>query len=633
MLQNLSDRLRGKKFQAWFILISLGLTFVMWGSTGRVNLDFGDSRPWAARVNGERIDRREVEDAWRNRQSEWQQQSGVDMPEDVRVKLQDELIEGYVRNQLLTDRAHSAGYRVTADRVQGYIRSLPAFQIEGQYNETLALSRLAQLGIAADKFRMDVRRTLANQELTRAVQVSEFMTPAEIGRRLSLEDEQREVQIAKLPIARYAAAVAVEETALAKWYGEHAPQFLTPESVKLQYAELSLAEISRAVSVTDADVQEAYAKNKAQYAVAEKRRARHILLADEKSANEVLARLKKGEDFATLAKQLSKDPGSGSQGGDLGWSERTAFVAPFADAVFAMKEGELRGPVKSEFGYHVIRLEGIQAERTKSFEESRADIETELKRDRAADAFGEREEKIARRLETPGAEFDVLVKETGLTAGEIATFTKQTGGAPLGAEPDLLSLVFGDAVLNQRKIGGPIALGDERFAIVRVLEHRKPVLPAIDTVRALVTERYRIERGTAAAKAAAEAAAAKIENGKPQGNAAVQQALAATGLAIEAARYVDRRDPSLDAALRGVAFKLARPKDGVARAAAVSLPDGSAAVVVVSATRAVPPAGDDAQRSTRLQQLKLASAQASLNAYVEELRRTAKVERNPQALQ
>ena len=95
------------------------------------------------------------------------------------------------------------------------------------------------------------------------------------------------------------------------------------------------------------------------------------------------------EDFATLAKQVSKDAGSAAQGGDLGWSERNAFVGPFADAVFAMKEGELRGPVKTEFGYHVVKLDGIEAARTKAFEEVRAELETELRRDRAADIFGE----------------------------------------------------------------------------------------------------------------------------------------------------------------------------------------------------------------------------------------------------
>ena len=633
MLQNLSDKLRGKGFQTWFLLISLGLTFVMWGATGRVNLDFTAGQPWAAKVNGDHVERREVEEAWRNRQSEWQQQTGKDLTDEDRVRLQDEVIEGFVRNRLIDTRAHEQGYRVTAAQVQNYIRSLPAFQVEGQYNETLALARLAQLGIAADKFRADVRRTLGYEELTKALQIGEFMTPAEVARRFALEDEQREVRVANLPIARYTAAVNVEPAALAKWYTEHAAEFMTPESVKLQFAELTLAQVSPLVTVTAADLQEAYAKNKVRYNAPERRKARHILLADEKSAKDVLARLGKGEDFATLAKQLSKDAGSGAQGGDLGWSERGAFVAPFADAVFAMKEGELRGPVKTEFGYHVIKLDGIEAARTKSFDEVRGDLETELRRDRAADLFGEREEKIARRLEMPGAEFDVLAKENGLTTGEVANFTKTGGGEPLGASPDLLALVFGDAALNQRKIAGPIALGDERFVIARVLEHRKPTLPALDTVRAQATERFRRDRGLEAARAAAEAAAGKINTAKAQGNAALEQVMAGLGLAFDAPRFIDRRDPALPAALRDVAFKLPRPQAGVARSAAVVLQDGSAAVVVVSGARAAAPAGDDTQRALRARQFQSASGQAATVAYVEEMRRTAKIEKNKQALQ
>ena len=632
MLQNLSDKLRSKSGQTWFLMISLGLTFVMWGATGRVNLDFTGGQPWAAKVNGERIDRREVEEAWRNRQSEYQQQTGKDLSDEERTKLQDELIEGYVRTQLIGTRARDNGYRVTAEQIQNYIRSLPAFQVEGKYNETLALARLAQLGMSVDKFRADVRRTLTTEELTKTMQLGEFLTPAEVARRFALEDEQREVRIANLPLARYTAAVAIEPAALEKWYAEHSAEFMTTESVKLQYAELTLPTVSPLVAVSAADVQDAYAKNKNRYNSPERRRARHILLADEKAAKDVMARLGKGEDFATLAKQVSKDAGSAAQGGDLGWSERNAFVGPFADAVFAMKEGELRGPVKTEFGYHVVKLDGIEAARTKAFEEVRAELETELRRDRAADIFGEREEKIARRLEQPGAEFDALVKDNGLTAGVVADFTKTTGGEPLGSNPELLALVFGDAALNQRKIAGPIALGEERFVIVRVLEHRKPTLPALDTVRAQVVERYRRDRGAAAAQAAAEAAAGKINTAKAQGNAALEQTIAGLGLAVDAPRFVDRRDPALAAALRQVAFKVERPKNGMARAAAVTLPDGSASVVIVSATRAAAPAGDDAQRSLRVRQFQQASGQSATVAYVEEMRRTASVEKNKQAL-
>jgi len=639
MLQKIGDSLKGKKTLAYLILIPLALVFAVWGSVGIVNLDFFNPTSWAAKVDGRPIPQEQVGDAWRERQAEWQQRFGSEIGDTERQLLQDQLLEQFIRQALIEERTQSLGYRVPASRVEDYIRNEPAFQVDGKYNENLALARLAQLGISAEAFKADIRGNLRNQELQRALTLSDFRTPREIERALRLEDEQREVRYALLPGERFAAGATVDDAAVQTWYEKNAARFQTPESVRLQYAELRLEQLAATIQVAESDLQDLYAKNRDRYADPEKRRPSHILItveggneaAAQKLAEQVAAEARApGADFAALARKYSKDAGSAQQGGDLGWSERSAFVGPFSEAVFAMKDGEIRGPVRTEFGFHVIRLDGIQPSRTKTYEEARGELEAEFRRDRAADLFGEREEQAQRRLEQPGADFATLAGELGLATGEVAEFLRGSGGAPLGADAALEEVVFGDAVLNQRAIGGPVALGDDRFVLVRVLEHRKPTLRPLAEVRGQVVAALRQERGAEAAKAAAEAAVRRIEAGE-----SLDAVARAAGVTAEPARFVGRTDPAVPAQVVREVFTMPRPQAGRPVLRAIPVDAGGAAIVVLSQTRQAPAeaTGDARQRAERVIQWAGRSGSGDVIAYVGELRRRADVEKNPKAFE
>jgi len=627
MLQKIGDSLKGRKTLAWLILIPLAIVFAIWGATGAVTLDFIGPKRYAAKVDGNEIALQEASRLWQTQQSEWAGQFGTDIPEDLKPSLQDGIIERLIRSELINARTRDAGYRVDGSRVQENIRTEEAFQVDGQYNETLALARLAQLGITADQYRADVRRVLQSEELQRALFAAEFLTPTEIGRRIALEDEQREVRYAIFPVAKYRASLRLTDAELEAWYQKNSQRFLTPESVRLQFAESSVADVSGQVVVAESDLLDLYAKNKDRYVEPERRRARHILLATEKEANDVLAQLKGGSDFAPLATRVSKDTGSASSGGDLGFSEKSAFVGQFAEAVFAMKEGELRGPVKTEFGFHVVRLEAIQAGRNKAFAEVRADLEEEYRRGRIADLFGEKQDAVQQRLEQAGADLAVIAKDLGLKLNESATFLRGAGSPELQASPELDALVFGDAVLNQRRIGGPIALGEDRFVVVKVLEHRKSAAPPLATVRAKVLEAATNERATEEARKAAESVVKVMSEG-----GSFDQLAKGLGATPNTARFIDRRDPAVPAEVRKAAFDVARPAAGKTSSKAVVTSEG-AAVVVVSQTRVLPAAGDAAVRAARGQELAGRQALGSLAAYVEDMREKAKVTKNPQAFQ
>ncbi len=636
MLQSIGDSLKGNKWLAYLVLIPLVLVFAVWGAAGAVSMDFFGPQTYGVKVNSTKVPLNEVTDAWREQQSQWLQRFGGELPDETRKLLQDNLLESLVRNALVAERTRDMGYRVPEERVREYVENEPAFQLDGKYNEQVAVSRLTQIGVSPERYLRDIRAGLQNAELQRAVQVSEFLTPTERNRLFRIEDEQREVRYALLPAARFAAGVTLDDAAIETYYQQNLPAYTTAESVQLQYAELRLDQVAANVVVGDTDLQDLYAQNRDRYVNPEQRRARHILVASSGSttdaqalakAESLLAEARAGKSFEDLARQSSDDSGSAAAGGDLGWSDRSAFVGPFADAVFAMNDDELRGPVKTEFGYHVIRLEGIRPGSVKSFEEARTDLEAEFRRDRAADLFGSRQEAVERRVEAGQGSLDDLVREFGLVAGTAESFGRGSGGAPLGADPLLEDLVFGDAVLNQRRIGGPITLGDDRFVIVRVQQHRKATPKPLAEVRAQVVERLRNERATAAARAAADAAVARLDSG-----ASFEAVAASLALTPEPARFIARGDPAALAQVREVAFDMPRPVAGKPRYRAVSMDQGGAAIVALLQTRIEPPDLSNPQLlATRINQATARAGAASVAAYVEELRRDAKVTKNPAA--
>lgn len=630
MLQRIGDTLKGQKWLAYLVLGALALVFAAWGAYGIVNLSFGGS-DYAAEANGNKIPIEEARNRWLRQQTQWQQRlGGLEIPAQLRKSLQDQLLESLIGEALLDDRTQGLGYRVSEQDLREAVQREPAFQIGGQYSAEAARAALAQAGISLSDYEKDLRFQVRSVQLEGGIRASEFLTPIEKARLTELEGQEREVRYLVLPADRYKSAAGVDDAAVQAYYKAHQAEYMTPESAHLEYAQLALGALEAQQSVSDADLHAAYEKAKSRLEVPERRHARHILITGKDDAaalaqaQQVLAEAKAGKDFGELAKKYSQDPGSAKNGGDLGWAERSNFVGPFADAVFGMKPGELRGPVKTQFGYHIIRLEEIQPGKSKSFDEARSDLEAQLRRDRATDRFGEIQEQLQTKASDPGADLNALAQQYKLQIGDVTNYLKGAGAAPLGPAPKLQEVVFADPPLAVGRIGGPVLIGDDRLVLAKVLERRKaapkPLAEVRDTIVAAITK----ERATSAALAAAQAARAKLEAGTSFD--AVAQELK---LAADPAHFVGRQDPSIPAQVRDAVFAAPRPA-GKPVYRALSMSDGGAAVFAVLAVRTAP-AHDPQQQASRAQQEAEQAGTAEATAYLQEVRRTAEVRKNPKA--
>jgi len=631
MLQRIRDSLQGQKWLAYLVLGALAFVFAAWGAYGIVNLNFGGSN-YAAEANGSKISLEDARNAWLRQQSAWQQRlGGSELPAPLRTRLQDQVLEGLIRRAILTERSHDLGYRVSHEALREAVQNEPAFQVDGKYDSQAAKAALAQAGISLDAYEQQLRTDLQQLQLEGGIRVSDFLTPAELTRLADLEDQQREVRYLVLPADRFHSST-VDDAAVQAYYKAHLADYMSRESVRLQYAELRLEALAAQQEVSDADLHAAYEKDKSRLEVPEKRHARHILITGKDDATalalaqQVLAQVKSGKDFGELAKQYSQDPGSAQNGGDLGWAERSTFVKPFADALYAMKAGEIAGPVKTQYGYHIIRLDEIQPGKAKSFEEARPELEAQVRRTRATDRFGEIQEQLQAKLAEPGADLGALAQQYKLQPGEVKEFVKGAGAVPFGAAPQLQEVLFGDPPLANDKIGGPALLGDDRLVIFKVLEHRAAAPKPLAEVRESIVKAITTEQGTQAALAAAQRARDELLKGASFESIAQQLKVSA-----DPAHFIGRNDPSVPAPIRAAAFAAARPA-GKPEFQALTLSDGGAALVAVSAVRTAPAQDKEVQSNRALQESERLGTAVAL-AYMDEARRTASVRKNPKAFE
>ncbi|MGH8289067.1 MAG: peptidylprolyl isomerase [Steroidobacteraceae bacterium] len=634
MLQRITDTIETHKWLWYSILGALALVFAAWGAYGFVNLNFSSSS-YAAEADGQTISLDAAHNAWLRAQGQLQQQYGGNIPAAQQKAAQDQVLERLIGEALIAERTEKLGYRVGEPELIAAIRSEPAFQIAGQYSPEAAKEALAESGLSLDQFEADERTDQRRQQLLMGIASSEFVTPIEAARAQALRDEEREVQYAILPADSFKSDAPVDPAAIEAYYKIHQADYRVAESVDLHYAQLTLAQVASTETVADTAVQAAYDKEKTRFVLPERREASHILIpfgkdpaAALKQADKVLALAQSGQNFAALAKKYSQDPGSAQNGGSLGWMDQGGFVKPFADALFSIKSvGDIVGPVKSPYGYHIIRLDGIQPGRTKTLAEARPELVAQLKQSEASNRFGDIEDKLQNRLQDPGVTLEGLAKEFNLTTGEVSQFLKGAGGPPLGQEKPLQNLLFGANAISAGTLGGPVILDNDKMVVFEAAAYRaahvKPLADVRDSIVAALTK----QRESDAALAAAQAARTQLLSGTP-----FDQVAKNLNIKADPPKFVGRGDPSVPAQILSAAFDAAKP---VHRAVyeAVTLQNGGAALIAITQIRS----GE--QQTNRYLEQALEQEQLQRNGeadavgYLAQLRATAKVRKNPDAFQ
>ena len=629
MLQKITDTIDTHKWLSYSVLGALALVFAAWGAYGLVNLNVSTSS-YAAEANGQTISLDQARSVWLRDQ----QQFGGNLPPALQRSYQDKVLEGLISDALMSQRTEKLGYRVSRPELVAAIRNEAAFQVGGQYSPDVAREILEQNRLTLDQYEDEKRSDLRRLQLLDGIVTSDFVTPTEAARSQALRDEEREIQYAVLPATGYKSDAPIDQPAIDAYYKAHQADYRVPASVDLQYAQLTLAQVASTETVSDSDLQAAYDKQKSGFVVPERREASHILIpfgkdpaAALKQANQVLALAKSGQNFAALAKKYSQDPGSAQNGGSLGWIDRAGFVAPFADALFNMKTvGDIVGPVKTQYGYHIIRLDGIQAGRTKTLAEARPQLQAQIQQSEATNRFGDIEDQLQDGLQSPGASLAGLAKQFNLTTGEVPQFLRDAGGAPLGQAKPLQTQVFGSAAVADQTLGGPVILDNDKMVIFEVTARHPSHVKALADVRDSIIAALQKQREADAALAAAKAARAQLLSGS-----SFDQVAKSLNVTTDAPKFIGRGDPSVPAEILSVAFDAPKPVHGPVYQA-VSLQNGGAAVVAVTQIRTSQQPNKYLEQALAQEEVQRAG-NAEAMSYMAQVRATAKVRKNPDAFQ
>jgi len=518
MLQNIREKFTG--WVAISILALIGVTFVF---VGGANFTFIGNN-YAAKVDEAEIGLNQFEGAYREQIQANPQYA--QLPDNLRLQLRQGVLEQLIEQRVIDNYLVSAGYQISDELITDIIQRTPEFQVDGTFNMETYRNLLAQNGYEPATFERAQRTTLRRSQLQRAVIGAALMTPAAYRRYLNLATEQRIVTLATLDPAVVAAEVSVTEEMIVAYYDDNPTLYQLPESADVDYIEILRSDISQGIEVSEEALAEFYEENQDRYLQDEQRQARHILVefgddeeAAELRAKGLLARVNAGEPFEDLAKTNSDDGGTAQQGGDLGLLPRTALPGDLGSAVFDMDEGTIKGLVKTEFGFHILRLDRINMPGPLPFEQVRAELTVELQDVNAEAQFRDLETRLSDAL-FDATDIRELATAVGVDVKTAAGFTRM-GGEPLGADPAIIDAIFDEAVISGEQISDIIEIGDSRSAVFFVSRYNPSTRLPLDDVRDQVAAGLEAQQAENLMNAKADEMLAALANGTEFADAAV----------------------------------------------------------------------------------------------------------------
>jgi len=622
MLEIIRSRLTGWVGLALIGLIGLGLVVSFGNMDSGINPD-----AVVAEVNGEKISVQEFRQGVDAQVQRYQNATGQDVPPFLRAQMEQGVIEGIINSRLLLQYVTDAGYRVSDRAVAEAIRSLPVFQVDGEFSQQTYEALLLSRGLNPQLFEEDRRRALQTQQLQAAIISSAFVTPADYRRFLELEAQTRDISYATFEAASFEASVEVTEEQIATYYQENAAQFETEESVDVEFVELRLSEVSAKIVVDEEDVRKYYEENIDRYRTEDELKASHILIATDESsdeealnlANDLLSRINAGEDFAALAAEYSADPGSAGNGGDLGWTTPGVFVPEFEAALFELSVGEVSAPVKTGFGYHLIKLTEKRPGEVKQLADVQESLKAELAENEAEDIFYSQSERLDDLSLESLDGLAPVAEDMELELNSVAAVSR-AGAAGLPVSEPLINALYSLEVLEDGGNTPLIEIEPGHVVVARVVTHNLPQQRPLEEVGDSIESFLMRQESARLASESADALSAAVTGGQSLSNAAEAQ-----GVAVESKQGVSRMSQDIPQELVQAAFAAPKPDAGI-QPDPVFLANGGVIVFAVDVVTPGNPAElSREERDARKVQLTQLVGQTQLIALVQNLRDTSDV--------
>ena len=475
MLQTIRD-----KFTGWIAIVFIGLLALT------LVISFGNMEQTPLQdnvvitVNDKEITLFEFQEEFSNKLAEFQDLLGDEVPEVLEQTIKESAGEDLIIRVLLLDYLSNNGYRVSPEYVAELIRTNESFQLGGVFIRENYEAILASQGVSVDQFENDLRLQLEINQLRRGLIETAFMTNAEFTQFIELQMQERSGQMLIIDSSRFKDQVNVDPSEVNDYYENNIDLFQSNEELDVEYLEINIEDVAQQVQFSGDEIRDYYENNLDRFVSNEERKSSHILVAiDEDTTDEQAAKLIKEiqtkletETFEELAKQYSDDPGSAAQGGDLGWAETGLFVPEFESALFSMNVGDTSEAVKTDFGYHLIRMDDIKPGQQQAFEDIEYELELEYSRLLAEEELFELADQMADLTLQSYNELSTVAEKMSLKKSNLDAFTR-TGSTFLHQDPEMVNILFSPGSIELGENTPLFQIGDS-VIVARAKAHRLP---------------------------------------------------------------------------------------------------------------------------------------------------------------
>jgi peptidyl-prolyl cis-trans isomerase D len=581
----------------------------------------------AASVNGDEVSRAALDRAYENERARMESQFGdafATLASDAAYlqQFRQGILDRLIGEKLLDQIAQELGLRVSDEQIKKAIVNMQEFQVDGQFNNERYQALLRQAGFQTSGFRDYMRVDMTRKQVSLALLGTEFALSKETETVYQLQEQTRDARYLLVPAASFTEQVSIAEEQISDYYQINISQFDTEQKVSLAYVELSLTDLLPTIEVSEEQAEEYYQQNLQNYRTDEERRASHILFesaeddeAIKQQAEQVLAKVQAGEDFAVLAKTHSSDTFSAENGGDLDWFARGVMDSVFEEAAYALVTiGDVSSVVKSEFGYHIIMLTDVKAENITPFADVKEQILSEVKTEKAEEEFYNLQLRMAEvAFEVPD-NLDEVAAIANKTIEQTTLFSRNQAPQAV-ANGKVLNAAFSPELIEEGVNSEVIELEDNHIMVVRIAKHEPERTRAVEEVNSQIEGLLVAQASQQAAREWAQAALTRLSQG---------EAIALQDLAVEwqEQQAIARRGSSVEQNIVEQVFKLG--EEAGSNTAVVDLNNGDISLVQLVKVNQ-PAAADSNQLASLQRRLSSTRAQFLYGDFIESLKAKADI--------
>lgn len=633
MLQNIRERAQG--WIAWVVIIFLCMTFVLWGIHSYLSLTKGNSKKdVVAKVDGEKVEQGQLNTLYERMRQQEQMQLGADYTNNplIETRLKKQALNQLIMSDILSHAALKDGYRISDKQIDAAILKMPAFQVDGVFSKNRFQEILSSTLYTQDAFLSDLYKALLISQVQAGFVESGFVLPNDIARAVQLVNQRRSLTYLIIPLTKFISESEISDQAAMEFYHSHQAKFAVPEQIKVAYLELSVPEISAKLQFDEPTLHQFYKDNLNAFTKPERWHVAHILIkvprdaskaqveAARQKATDLREKINAGQNFSGLAEKYSDDVLSAQQGGTLPWMNRNGVEPEFEQAVTELKLAEVSEPVRTKYGFHLIKLLGKKPAEVQPFNKVKRQVQAALAQQKAEQILATESDKLSSLTYANPNTLSVASQALNLPIKTTEFFTREGTHEGMASNPKFVAAAFSPDVMRENN-SDMLSITNQKLVVLRIQERIPATTKPFDDVKDKILLQLKAKESEKRAGELGQSILKDIKSGKNR-----DQIAATNHLSWVTRQDVGRFASTVNPVILSAAFRLPKPTEPQGSVSGLTLPNGDFAILVVTEVR-------DGHFSKQInmekrifqQQLENKNGQVDYQLYVHDLLNRAKV--------